>query len=116
MVWDYNKTTLIVQFDELPLNEDIPIRLTNWYEELQQNFNCRNSIKLSGKTLSTLTLIDKTQIQPNTAIILSLWDGIYPKWESAVKSPNISSNDDVVILIHKRSKRAWKIKSIEIVK
>lgn len=113
MVWNPNKTNWEIQFDDLPLKQDITLKLLDWHTVLSTNIGNSNSLKIKCVAQKQFRLIDGDTIERESLFTLSLWSGIYTKWEKARK-PNTSLNPmmPVEVVLNKQSNRKWRIKEV----
>jgi hypothetical protein len=107
--WNPNKTRIVIQFDDFPLRKPFKIKLLSWFEILKNNTEQTNPICLEGEILDELTLPSTKKLYKGTVVYLSVWSGIYSKWESAVKIKPLETNRPVVATFYKTNKRKWEI-------
>lgn len=113
MVWNPNKTSWELQFDDLPLKQDIVINLLDWHTVLSHNIGTTNPLKLKCVAEKSFILIDKERIEKGDVFTLSVWSGIYTKWEKAKKlNKSLNLSYPVSVIINKQSKRKWRIKEV----
>ena len=113
MVWNPNKTSWELQFDDLPLKKDVSLQIIGWYDSLRLNHGTTNNIVLRCVAINQFKLIDKDVVNKGDVFNLSVWSGIYTKWEKAKKSTTaLQPNLPINIVLHKQSKRKWRIKEI----
>ena len=110
--WNPNKTKIVIQFDDIPIKKEFKIKLFDWHKTLSENTESTNPIPIEAEILEFVELPDKRKIYAGTMIWLSIWRGIYSKWESCSKPKDLNTNLPVSITIFKTNKRKWNITEI----
>ena len=111
MSWDFQETKLTIYFGELPENQEITLKLPDWYNDMKDIPSGRQPVIVKGETLVPLTLNNGVQIKPHISHEIVFWHGIYEKWKNAPKS-QLSTSESVLVTLIKTGKKKWHILSI----
>jgi hypothetical protein len=114
MVWNYNKSLFTIQFDDLPLNKELKIKLLNWHEVLSDETNetTKNPISIEVQSLCNFNLISGKFVQNNKICVIEFWKGIYSKWAKAEIIGQIDKSKPVIVDLIKLNKKSWRINLI----
>lgn len=110
--WDFQATELTVYFNELPIDEEITIVLTDWYNDLKDEPAGRQPVKVKGYFKHQVKTIEGRIIPAQQGVIFVFWHGIYDKWLNAPKN-NLNVSNRLELTLMKFGKKSWRILTIQ---